>query len=105
MIIEIQDSGRVFLVDPSIGQGIVEPHDEYTLDQLAPDLDAADRQRIMDKWATIPLPPPPVVPPPIDPTTTSITLEDVERLILENVPGMSRDKINQAKNDRGKSIV
>ncbi len=46
---------------------------------------------------------PPPVPAPL-PEDTKLTLEDVERLLLSEVPGMTRAKINQAKNDRGKPI-
>ncbi len=58
MQVTILASGHVELVDKP-WRGMVEPHDEYTLDKLAPNLPAQDRQDILDKWATVPVPTPP----------------------------------------------
>lgn len=45
------------------------------------------------------------IPDPPDPATTPLTPGDTERLLLANVPGMTKAKIDQAKRDRGKPII
>ena len=60
----IQDDGRVVLKDGN-WRGVVDPHKVKVLDSLGAGLKAVQHQAIMDKWATIPVPPPePVDPPP-----------------------------------------
>ena len=62
--LDIQDDGHAILRDGN-WRGVVDPHKTKILDTIGVDLTAAQRQAVMDKWATIPVKEPePVGPPP-----------------------------------------
>jgi len=73
--IEIQEDGRVLVTKSSPKtRGLVDPHDAYTLNILAPNISAADQQAVDDKWATIPVP----IPEPDFPPPTNISFDNFE---------------------------
>lgn len=58
----------------------VSPHDEAGLDQHAPEIKPADKQKIMDKWATIPVP----VPKPLRPPKTDAEIDAEMDAYMDN---------------------
>lgn len=63
----LQGSGHVWImreIDGEKWRRAISPHNEAELDQYAPEIKPIDKRRILDKWATIPVPVPEPLPDP-----------------------------------------
>lgn len=91
--LQLGEDGRAILLDGA-WRGVVEPHDNRTLDALTQEraLTPDQRQTISDTWADIPLPPEPPVRSPVNPRQTIIDRLKGDSVLRALIMGVTADK-------------